>query len=102
MSMINREQAIKIAETYLQKMNDAGPDEYWDWSNMTYEHKDTSSRAVLLLDHIIEKDYGWIFFYNSQKFLETNDIMDAFLGNAPFLVEKAGGAIVIFGTAYPL
>ena len=49
-------------------------------------------------DHTIKKSYGQVFFYNSKKFIETNNFEYALAGNAPFLVENKTGRVVIFGT----
>jgi hypothetical protein len=55
---------------------------------------------VLLEEFTIEKDYGWIFFYESQRWLTTGNFSDQVLGNAPILVEKQTGNLHYFGTAY--
>jgi len=39
----------------------------------------------------IEKDYGWIVFYNSKEFLRTGDPMTALMSNAPLLCTWEGG-----------
>jgi hypothetical protein len=56
----------------------------------------------VLDDLTIEKDYGWIFFFDSRQHVETGD--DAYLiaGNGPILVQKADGTVREFGTARPL
>lgn len=50
----------------------------------------------------IEKDYYWVFFYNTKKFLETNNLSYALAGNAPIIVNKATGAFYETGTAQPI
>lgn len=57
---------------------------------------------VLIEDATIEKPYGWVFFYSSKRWLETNDISYALAGNGPFLVERATGSIIEFCSAYPV
>lgn len=50
-------------------------------------------------DHIVaiddtmtlEKEYGWIFQYDSKKSMETNEPGYALVGNAPVVFEKATG-----------
>lgn len=56
----------------------------------------------LLSDQTIEFEGGWVFFYNSKKFLETGAIRDTLAGNAPIIVGKAEGSIQVTGTAYPI
>jgi hypothetical protein len=39
-------------------------------------------------DLIQEVEYGWVFYYNSKKFLETGDFMKMLMGNSPVFVNK--------------
>jgi immunity protein 35 of polymorphic toxin system len=41
----------------------------------------------------IRKPYGWIFFYNSRRYLETGDPLEGLGGNGPVVVEQAGGRV---------
>src|SRR5262249_16701370 len=56
--------------------------------------------VVVLSDRTIEKDYGWIFRFQSKDYLEgkTKHIL---IGNGPVLVEKSG-KIIPFPTAISL
>ncbi len=47
----------------------------------------------------IEKPWGWVFFYNSQRYLETQDTQHHLFGNAPFIVNRVTGEILETGTA---
>lgn len=47
----------------------------------------------------IEKPYGWIYFYNSRRFLETRDMIHGIAGNGPLVVLAASGEVVTLGTA---
>ena len=58
-----------------------------------------STPLQLIREQTIEKPYGWVFFYQSEAFLRTRNFSDMVLGNAPFLVKRTDGAVVIFGTA---
>lgn len=51
-------------------------------------------------EHTIERDYGWVFFYQSVAFVRTGDFGDLLLGNAPFVVRKADGRVIVLGTAH--
>ncbi|MEM6483625.1 MAG: YrhB domain-containing protein [Pseudomonadota bacterium] len=53
-------------------------------------------------DATVEKNWGWVFFYQSKKFLETGDASLALAGNAPFIVNRQTGDIVATGTAWPV
>lgn len=41
--------------------------------------------------HTLELETHWVFFYNTQRFIETGSISDALAGNAPIFVSKADG-----------
>lgn len=59
-----------------------------------------NDEPVILDDMTIEKDFGWIFFYHSRKYIETKDLKFYILGNAPILVNKFDGSLNYTGTAY--
>jgi len=48
---------------------------------------------VILEEHTIEKEYGWIFFYDWKRWLETRSYRYKALGNVPIVVEKNDGSI---------
>ncbi len=47
----------------------------------------------------ITKDFGWVFFYNSVRYFETNDFRDSLAGNAPIIINKITGKLSELGTA---
>ena len=55
--------------------------------------------VALMHEYTIEKPYGWVFFFNSKRFLETRDPLDGLGGNSPILVESATGRATDLGTA---
>ena len=57
---------------------------------------------VLLLEHTIERPFGWVFFYSSRLYRETGNIMFALGGNSPFIINRNSGEIVLTGTAHPV
>ena len=57
---------------------------------------------AIVEDATIEKDFGWVFFYNSKKYLETKNFSDVIVGNGPILVSKKDGKLYETGTAYPI
>lgn len=57
---------------------------------------------VLLDSKTIEKNFGWIFFYDSKDHAETGDFRYALAGNAPLVVTRVDGAVHVTGTAFPL
>jgi hypothetical protein len=46
-----------------------------------------------------ERPVGWVFFFQSKKFLETGDVNDSIVGNGPILVDKRDGSLHQFNTA---
>jgi len=58
--------------------------------------------AVLLDSMTMERSFGWVFFYDSKKHVETGDFQYAVAGNAPIVVTRFDGAIHVTGTALPL
>ncbi len=48
----------------------------------------------------IAKPYGWVFFYQSRAYLQNPDnILNALAGNAPFIIDRGTGQIIVLGTA---
>jgi hypothetical protein len=45
-----------------------------------------------------EKAYGWIFGWNSRKYVESRRSQDFYYGNGPLLVDREDGRIVEFGS----
>jgi hypothetical protein len=46
-----------------------------------------------------EHEFGWVFFYNSRRYLETGEFSYALAGNAPLLIERLSGRLWTLGTA---
>ena len=83
--MIDKNAARKLVEDYI---------------NSSYQVEGDS--LVILDEETLEKDYGWIFFYTSRRYLETNLISHMLAGNGPVIVEKENGALTQLSTALPL
>src|SRR5262249_54721152 len=55
------------------------------------------------LTKTIERPWGWVFFYESVRYLESGDLLQPLLGNAPLFVHKHYGILDdVSGTARPL
>ena len=48
-----------------------------------------------------EESFGWVFFWDHRKHVETGDLAYAIAGNSPFLVLRESGEVTSLGTAYP-
>ena len=75
--------------------------------NMVVERLDAMAKEaqydcggfVILDEHTIEKPWGWVFFYDSRKHVETGDVQFAIAGNAPYIVNRLDRSIHVTGTA---
>lgn len=75
--MISLEQAISTVEDELKRIS-----------------KNIKDDEVLLSRSSIKtRKYGWVFFYNSRKYIETGAYEFALLGNHPMYVDKGTGSI---------
>lgn len=83
--MISLDEARIIASNYLTSMERAG-----------------SVDLALMDDQTLEKDFGWIFFYNAKDFIKSGDYRDLLVGNAPLIVDRTNGAIHVTGTGMPV
>lgn len=54
---------------------------------------------VLLLQHTIERPFGWVFFYTSRLYAETGEVQYALAGNAPIIVNRHSKEVLPTGTA---
>jgi immunity protein 35 of polymorphic toxin system len=85
--MIDHQQARQIATDWLMAHPTRGP------------HGVVELRR--LDGHTIESDFGWVFFWQSQRFLETGNFSEQLAGNAPLIVDRRDGALHGTGTAHP-
>lgn len=78
--MIDFSQALQLVEYYISKCSsDALP-------------------LIVLVDETLDRDTYWVFFYDSKRYLETNEIEYAVGGNAPIIVRKSDGNVMVTGT----
>ena len=82
--MLDRETAQKLVEEEINR-----------------SYTTPGDRLVIQEEETIEKEYGWIFFYTSQRFLETGDVNHMLAGNAPIVVDRRTGTLTPLGTAEP-
>lgn len=62
--------------------------------------QDESVEFVLVEDATIEKEWGWVFFYQNKKYIETGEVKYALAGNAPYIVNRNTSEIISTGTAH--
>ncbi|GAA2878299.1 YrhB domain-containing protein [Nonomuraea rubra] len=49
-----------------------------------------------------ECSIGWVYYYQSARYMRTGEFTAALGGNAPILIDRRNGAILPTGTAYPI
>jgi hypothetical protein len=54
----------------------------------------------IMEDHIVEREYGWVIFSQTKKYIESQDPLDMAVGSGGTLVEKESGCCIEFGSAY--
>ena len=57
---------------------------------------------VIVDEDTIEEDFGWVFFYESRIYVETQIFSYCLAGNAPIMVNRRDGSVVVTGTDRPL
>lgn len=63
---------------------------------------DDGFTPVILDKETIERDFGWVFFYQSQEFLDSGDERDQLSSNAPIIVDRRDGSTNPTGTDAPI
>ncbi len=82
---MTKEEARAIAEKYVESLQE----------KMKLE-------LILVDDRTLEFDKGWVFFYNSRKFVVERSLRYMLAGNAPLIVSKQDGTVHETGTAHPV
>jgi hypothetical protein len=57
---------------------------------------------MLIEESTMERDFGWVFFYDSKDHIETGDFSHAIAGNVPIVLTRSDGALHETGTSLPL
>lgn len=55
---------------------------------LTYLDAMFGDKADILREHTIAKPYGWVFFYQSRRWIETRRTADAIIGGGPIFVNR--------------
>ncbi len=58
--------------------------------------------CLILEGETIEREWGWVFFYQSKKYIETGDDKEMLIGNAPYIINRTTGIITPTGTAHAI
>lgn len=79
--MLTKQEAANLVQYRLTKLN--------------------QDEELAIAPNIIEKPYGWVFYFNSKKFLESGDASHALYGAGPVIVNKNDGTVNFCGTSTP-
>ncbi len=82
--MIDKQRAIELMQKYLAHVESG-----------------VGEKLVIVAEATREKDFGWVFFYQSEAYLKSGEMSHMLLGNAPVIVDKNSGELIETGTAYP-
>ena len=85
-SVVTKQDAIRIAETHLR--------------NMRSKPYAAGEERVVDDEWTIERDYGWLFIFNTAEYLRTRDRRFRLIGNGPLLVRREDGSVIEFSSAY--
>lgn len=83
--MISRAQSDEIARRYIDELGSS-----------------VEGGVAIIPEATIEKPYGWVYFFNSKRYLAGGNVFDALGGNSPILVECSNGRVTLLGTALPV
>ena len=84
--MITYEEAKALVQTEISKENPYEPD----------------LKLEILDADTVEKEWGWIFYYDSADHIRTGDDIYLLAGNAPIIVNKETGELFVTGTSWPI
>ena len=85
--MIDQNKAKEIVYAEINK-----PDGHWP----------DKPEMIILDEHTVEKDYGWVFYWTSRPWYETGDFQYAIAGNGPISFGRVDGTLYHCGTSAPL
>ena len=88
--------AIEIVKEYLS----AEEVEMNNFGSALPGYVNPNTKLEILHDYTEEYDFGWVFYYNSAKYIETDDYRETLVGNAPLIFNKESKEIIVTGTAH--
>ena len=106
---MGRDDARKKVRSYLAEQERASREIVEQRKSLTPKDRETLGlgetdeplELVIQDDLTIEREFGWVFFYQSKQFVETGDVESSLLGAAPLIVAH-DGTLHETGTAHEL
>jgi hypothetical protein len=96
-AMLTRQQADEVAAAWLDRHEIAAID--FESPLPRHDERNVQKLVVVRVD---EHDFGWVYFYDGSAHIETGNVSDAVVGNAPLIVDRTDGKLYITGTAHPI
>ena len=94
---ITRQQADQVVAAWLEDHEIAAI----DFESPLPRHDEHHVQKLVVV-RVDEHDFGWVYFYDGSIHVETGNVSDAVVGNAPLIVDRADGKLYITGTAHPV
>ena len=95
--MTTKQAADQAVSTHLRRMER----EMDHFGSALPENKDRLAHH-LVITQVDSHEFGWVYFYSSESFVETGDIRHALGGNAPLIVDRKDCKLYSSGTAKPI
>lgn len=96
-SMFTRQHADQVVAKFLDEHEVAS----FDFESPLPLHDDPHAQT-LVIARVEERDFGWIYFYDSSLHVKTGNPAHALVGNAPLIVDRVDGKLYVTGTAHPI
>ncbi len=92
---MEKEQAQSLVEEYLRKSEV----EINNFGSALPGYVNPNIKLIILNEITEEHEFGWVFYYNSVKYLNSKNPIDALAGNAPLIINRKSGELIETGTA---
>jgi hypothetical protein len=93
---MNKEEAIKLVNDYLIKAEE----ESNAFGSGLPGYVNPEIKLQIITEYTEEHNFGWVFYYDSVKHLQTRDFRDELAGNAPLIVNKHTDELIETGTVH--
>ena len=93
---MNKEEAIQLVNDYLRKSEE----EMDEFGSGLPNYINPKTKLQILTEYTETHEFGWVFYYNSVKYIKTGDFREALAGNAPLIINKHTRELIETGTAH--
>ena len=95
---MNNQEAKNTVAEYLRKSEE----EINSFGIALPGYQNPNIKLMVLDDLTREYEFGWVFFYNTEKFIKTGNNEYALAGNAPLIIDRKSEKIIVTGTAHEI